>query len=330
MSVSNFFNEDSNSILNISLMGEETNDVANFEINGLLPYDYNYEVQFPEQKEKNKNIFLEEIITQNEKEEFQDINNIEKEQANNQTFNELIKKDIFTSEDNCFNGTKISFPEISTDTIEYFEDEHSPKKPGNKIEIKEKKMKKGKFKVLHQKNIKLRMDYAIKYIKMYISKYLKDYGNKLIKKCHFKNQLKKLKFFLPNYQYFTGNANLKKNNIFLNFTVEQILTYSSEKIQNKKDNHLQKQNKETMQALKEYIENNYEKEKTEGFQNLLNFFKMTYEDIIIDFYNSEYFEKFSSSKKTKDLDKIFLKSKGISLLEKNGFIKLVKKRKYKI
>lgn len=328
MSAFNFFNEELNSQLNISLISEETNDVDNFWLNDLL-YDCNYAVQSPEQNDPNKNIFFEEITTQNKKEEIQDINIIEKEQANNQPFNELIKKDILTSDDNFINRTKISFPEISTGTFEYYEENNIPKKSGNKIEIKEKKIKKGKFKVLHQKNIKLRMDYAIKYIKMYINKYLKDYGNKLIIKCNFKNKLKNLKFFLPNYQYFTGNANLKKNYIFLNFTVEQVLTYSSEKIQNKKNNHLQKQNKETIETLKQYIENNYEKEKPEKFQNLLNFFKMTYEDIIMDFYNSEYFEKFSSSKKTKDLDKILLKSKGFSLLDKNGYIKLVKKRKCK-
>lgn len=181
------------------------------------------------------------------------------------------------------------------------------------------------FGIKGNKKIEQRTDYAIKNIKVCISKYLRNYGNELIQKCNFPNKLKKLKLFLPSYDYFTGNSNEKNNKIFLNFTVEQILTYPDEKAKNlKKDNRLQRQNKEIIQQLRDYIEEKYQNEIPRICQELLNFFKMSYEDIIISFYKSKNFEDYSSSEKTRQLDEQVLKVKGISLMENNGLIKLIK------
>ena len=181
------------------------------------------------------------------------------------------------------------------------------------------------FGIKGNKKIEQRTDYAIKNIKVCISKYLRNYGNELIQKCNFPNKLKKLKLFAPSYDYFTGNSNERKNKVFLNFTVEQILTYPDEKSKNlKKDNRLQRQNKEIIQQLRDYIEEKYQNEIPGTYQELLNFFKMSYEDIIISFYKSNNFKVYSSSEKTRQLDEQVLKVKGISLMENNGLIKLIK------
>ena len=184
------------------------------------------------------------------------------------------------------------------------------------------------FGVKDKKIIESRVDYAIKNIKVQISQFLKDYGNELIKRCNFQNKLKKLKLFSPSYVYFTGNSNEKDNHIFINFTMEKVLSYPEEKINNKsnKDNRLQRQNKEIIKQFKDYIEEKYPDEVPEQFQNLLNFFRMTYEDIIILFYNSEHFKNYCSSQKAEQYNEQFIKTKGYSLLDKNGFIKLMKKK----
>ena len=183
------------------------------------------------------------------------------------------------------------------------------------------------FGLKSKKTIELRIDYAIKNIKVYISKFLKNYGNKLIKECNFQNRFQKLKIFSPSYDYFTGNSNEKDNSVFLNFTVEQILTYPDEKNKKKKDNRLQRENQEIIKDLKDYIEKKYEENIPEKMQELLNFFRMTYEEIVALFYKSNQFKDYSSSEKTLKLDELFKKTKGFSLIENNGFIKLMKNYK---
>ena len=179
------------------------------------------------------------------------------------------------------------------------------------------------FGVEGQIKIEQRIDYCIKHFKVYTSKFLKEYGNKLINDCKFQNEMKNLKLFSPSYKYFTGNSNEKENKIFLNFTVEQIFSYPDTTL--KKDNRLQKKNKDIINTLLNYIENKYDIEVPENMEKLKNFFKMTFEDIIILFYKSKQFKDYSSDPKTLFLDKHFIKIKGFSLLEKNGFIKLIKK-----
>ena len=51
---------------------------------------------------------------------------------------------------------------------------------------------------------------------------------------------------------------------------------------------------------------------------------MTFEDIIVLFYNSQIFKDYSYDPKTLFLEQQFTKTKGFSLLEKNGLIKLLK------
>ena len=132
--------------------------------------------------------------------------------------------------------------------------------------------------------------------------------------------MKKLKLFAPSYKYFTGNSNEKDNKIFLNFTVEQIFSYGK----SKKDKSLQQKNKDTIKKISNYIENIYTEKVPQSIEKLQNFFKMTFEDIIVLFYNSQIFKDYISDPKTIFLDQQFTKTKGFSLLEKNGLIKLLK------
>ena len=224
-----------------------------------------------------------------------------------------IKNESLTKEDPLYediqNDKKIKNGETISDKITYF------KTKKNKETIK-----KFIFGTKGQIKIEPRIDYAIKNIKVSISKFLKEYGNQLIKNCNFKDKMKKLKLFTPNYKYFTGNSNEKDNKIFLNFTVEQIFSYNK----SKKEIGLQNKNKNTIKKILNYIEDKYTEKVPKSLQMLQNFFKMTFEDIIALFYNSKIFKEYSSDPKTVFLDQQFIKSKGFSLLEKNGLIKLLK------
>ena len=196
---------------------------------------------------------------------------------------------------------------------------------GENTKINKNNINKLIFGVKGEKKIEPRIDYAIKNIKVSISKFMIRYGNELIKKCNFQNRLKKVKLFSPSYNYFTGNSNIKDNYVFLNFTVEQILTYPDKIEKNpKKSNRLQMQNKDIIKDIEDHIEDKYPEEKPEKYQEMINFFRMSYENIVSLFYKSNEFKDYSSSQKTQKLDEQFVKAKGFSLMENNGFIRLMK------
>lgn len=203
-------------------------------------------------------------------------------------------------------------------------DKNTNKSTDDKTKSKNNNISKCLFGLSSQKPklIEPRVDYAIKQFKVYSCKFLKEYGNQLIKECNFKNNLKKLKLFSPSYKYFTGNSNEKENKMFLDFTVEEIFSYPKDK--SKKDNRLQQKNKDIIKKFIDYIEETYPKEVPEPFRKLQNFFRMTYRDIIVLFYDSEQFIDYSSDPKTQFLDEQFTKSKGFSLMEKSSFFKLMK------
>lgn len=313
---SSFFNQDSNDNLNANLLNDESfypnpfqydnipNDLALSRFNNLSNLS-NFEMENLETIKKPMTKPINEII--NNKEET----------------DKPLNFNIFTQ----LSQQNLPQPIYEKEIKENDEKENTNKSTGDKTkenEIVPQKI----FGVQDKKSIESRVDYAIKNIKVQISKFLRDYGNELIKKCNFQNKLKKVKLFLPSYVYFTGNSNEKDNQVFLNFTVEKVLSYPEEKINNKskKDNRLQRQNKEIIKQLKEYIEENYPNEAPEQFQDLLNFLRMTYEDIIILFYNSEHFKNYCSSQKAEQYNEQFIKTKGYSLLDKNGLIKLMKKK----
>ena len=272
------------------------------------------------------------------------LGDIDKEKEFNISENYLPSKEIFYNSPHNYDE-KNNFPdnEIKTQTVsrerentifnDYFffmdlynkpvpikekieKDEISRKSTDDKSLL----IKKCIFGINSHKNIEPRIDYAIKYFKVNVIKFIKEYGNILIKICDFPNKLKKLRLFSPSYKYFTGNSNEKDNKLFINFNLETIFCYPEG---NKNDNRLQRQNKETIKCFKEYIEEKYKEEIPEKYQKLLNYLNMTFQDAIVLFYESKQFKDYSSSSKTIFLDKYFIKAKGFSLLEKNGFLKLI-------
>ena len=192
------------------------------------------------------------------------------------------------------------------------------KTKNGKIEIKEKKEIFG-LKTQKKNEILPRIDYAIKNFKVTAVKFIKELGNKLIKKCKFKGELKNSKLFAPSNKYFTGISNEKENKAFLDFTVAEIFFYPN--LEFGKDIRLQQNNKKTIEKMKEVIDT--EKEMPKEYEELKNFFDMTFADAIMLFYQSNEFKKYKEDEKTKFLDSQFVKVKGFSLLEPNAFISLM-------
>ena len=192
------------------------------------------------------------------------------------------------------------------------------KTKNGKIEIKEKKEIFG-LKTQKKNEILPRIDYAIKNFKVTAVKYIKELGNKLIKECKFKGELKNSKLFAPSNKYFTGISNEKENKAFLDFTVAEIFFYPN--LEFGKDIRLQQNNKKTIEKMKEVIDT--EKEMPKEYEELKNFFDMTFSDAIMLFYQSNEFKKYKEDEKTKFLDSQFVKVKGFSLLEPNAFISLM-------
>ena len=70
----------------------------------------------------------------------------------------------------------------------------------------------------------------------------------------------------------------------------------------------------------------YKKDLVE-FKEIKDMLESSYEDIIYDFYKSDDFTIFKEDKKVKELNDNFCKIMGISLLDKNGFVEFIEKRK---
>ena len=279
---------------------------------------YSY-LNLPEEKEFLEDIFRKKIIDNIEQRNKEREEEEEKSLFNFNIFDKLYFQDLSLPSPEPL----IDAQNIEKKKMKFESDNFSIKATDYNTKDTKAKINKCIFGVEGQIKIEQRIDYCIKHFKVYTSKFLKEYGNKLINDCKFQNEMKNLKLFSPSYKYFTGNSNEKENKIFLNFTVEQIFSYPDTTL--KKDNRLQKKNKDIINTLLNYIENKYDKEVPENMEKLKNFLKMTFEDIIILFYNSKQFKDYSSDPKTLFLDKHFIKIKGFSLLEKNGFIKLIKK-----
>ena len=63
------------------------------------------------------------------------------------------------------------------------------------------------------------------------------------------------------------------------------------------------------------------------FKEIKDMLDSSYEETIKKFYKSEAFDKFRKNKRVKELNFNFNKIMGISLLENNGFVEFIEKRK---
>ncbi len=122
---------------------------------------------------------------------------------------------------------------------------------------------------------------------------------------------RRIKFYSFNYRKFTLNVSYNANKIWLNTKIEELLIYGEETNQLK--------NKKALESLY--------KKKDKKFDKIKKILGFTYETIIENFYESNYFIMFKKKERIMELDNIFKKIMGISLLEKNGFINFLKFRK---
>ena len=167
-------------------------------------------------------------------------------------------------------------------------------------------------------NKKYRKDAYYKHFKVLFGKYLKNRINLLKNICF--PEFGKNNFSSPNYK-FTGNPKEKENYKFLSCKVKDILTYAEDK----KSRNRQYNNN----LLIEYIENNKDKAKDKiSYEKLIYVLFQTLEEAIEDFYNDKNeFEKINKDQNCLFYDKYFKKKTNISLLEKNGFLKVLKRKR---
>ena len=168
-------------------------------------------------------------------------------------------------------------------------------------------------------NIKLiyRKDAYYKHFKSIFARYIKDKANKLKNICF--PHYNKNNFSALSYKY-TGNPKEADNFKFLSFKVKDIITMGKDiKIKNRQYNN---------ELLIRYIEENKELTKDmEAYIDLINFLNNSVEEEIIIFYNDKLeYENLVNDLKCIFFDKHFKFETGFSLLDKNGFIQVLKKQ----
>lgn len=164
-----------------------------------------------------------------------------------------------------------------------------------------------------------RLDYYKKlFIKNFLS-YLLNYGKKLILSCNFGKIFGYLKLHMPNYKLYAGNPKEKDNRNFLKKTIKEVfMDYDKT---SEKGTGRQKDNEKLINKIYE----KYQFPNSENEKKLKSFFEMNIDKGIELYYESEEFQKFKNNETNQYYDKMFFneKNRKFSLLEKNGFIKLV-------
>lgn len=227
-----------------------------------------------------------------------------------------INKDKFVNNFNCLIYSDNYFNNSQLFLIKQDNNEIKKKSIFNNEKIKEDKIKITKF--ICNTNIKekvYRKDYYIKHFKAIFVKYLKNKLNDLKNKC-FPNLILN-NFSVPNY-YYTGNPKIIDNYKFLSWTIKEIIIFK----QNKSTQNRQFNNKK----LIDYIETNDHKSVSkDSYNELIKYINNKLEHAIIEFYeNNNEFIKISKDKDCIFFDKFFKRETGFSLLEKNGFLKVLK------
>jgi hypothetical protein len=259
---------------------------------------------------------------------------------NNQPFEEKISKNYLTiplnevNDDINFKGVQES--QVKEDPyVQNLKESKNPKEnlanrstccnsgQQERVSIKEKKFqieKKSEKSLPKDK----RFDMVKKHWKSRISKYGTKEINDLIKVSDLPEELKK-SIHKPNSLKFTSIANVVENSKFLGFSLRTIYTIGWE------TENLQKQNKENIDGIFQYLEKIGYENISENLRKIKNFFEMNYKELIIQFYNSNEFNEFKVDNRTIDYDKKTIEQEGFSLLTNHGLIRLFqmvnKKRK---
>ena len=164
-----------------------------------------------------------------------------------------------------------------------------------------------------KKNHIYRKDAYYKHFKSLFAQYIKNKANRLKNICFpYFNQNN---FFAISYKY-TGNPKEKDNLQFLSFSVKDLLSYGKDK----KIKNRQYYNEQLIQ----YIEQNESNSKNNIiYMELINFLNDTVENELINFYDEN--KTIKNDSKCLFFDQHFKSETNISLIEKNGFLKILKK-----
>jgi len=186
------------------------------------------------------------------------------------------------------------------------EEECKAEKKENKV-LSVNKKKRMNF-ILEGKKKKCRNDYLIKKIKKYsFSIKAKKHLEELIDKCEFQDDLKNAKVYLPDHAVFTSETNYRKNQVFLTMTLREIFSLG---------------NKQKNVDLFNMILNSTNYQNQLAYDELINYLNKTGEEIIMEFYDSQEFEKFKEE--NKEDGEAFRQEKKFSFMENYGFLKLIK------
>ena len=168
-----------------------------------------------------------------------------------------------------------------------------------------------------KKNYVYRKDAYYKHFKALFAKYIRNKVNNLKNIC-FPN-FNKNNFAALSYK-FTGNPKEKDNIKFLSMKIKDLLILGKdEEIKNRQYNN---------ELLIKYIENNKELSIDKNkYEELISCLDETLENELVEFYNNKIeFENINKDIKCLIFDKHFKNETGISLLEKNGFIRILNKK----
>ena len=161
-----------------------------------------------------------------------------------------------------------------------------------------------------------RKDAYYKHFKVNLGKYIKNRMNILKNRCF--PYYNRNNFSTPNYKY-TGNPKEKDNLNFLSFTIKDILIYGKDK---EKFNH-----QYNNEQLINFIEENEERTNDRiAYNEIIQFLNFRLDDVVRQYYDDEKeLYKIKNDQKYVFFDKFFQRETGISLLEKYGFLKVLKK-----
>ena len=179
------------------------------------------------------------------------------------------------------------------------------------ISIKEEDIKNNKE---NQNKYTYRKDAYYKHFKSLFARYIKDKANKLKNICfpHFD----KNNFFAISSKY-TGNPKEKDNLLFLSFSIKDLLTYG-------KDNNI-KNRQYHNELLIKCIEQKESSSKDKIiYTELIKFLYNTAENELINFYHEN--EIIKNDSRCLFFDKRYKSETNNSLIEKYGFLKILKKK----
>ena len=165
-----------------------------------------------------------------------------------------------------------------------------------------------------------RKDAYYKHFKVNLGKYIKNRMNILKNRCF--PYYNRNNFSTPNYKY-TGNPKEKDNLNVLSFTIKDILIYGKDKEKfNRQYNNEQ---------LINFIEENEERTNDRiAYNEIIQFLNFRLDDVVRQYYDDEKeLYKIKNDQKYIFFDKFFQRETGISLLEKYGFLKVLKKNNSK-